>query len=101
MKRYRYIALIIAVVILVPVMLRGGDIHDAIKKGSLETVKTLLKQDKSLLERVDKDGWTPLMNALLKGQSEIAGFLIKKGADVHVKSQNGWTTISLAARYKL
>jgi ankyrin repeat protein len=47
----------------------------------------------------DSDGFTPLINAALKGNQEIVILLIKKGAGVNLRSNDGFTPLMAAAKY--
>jgi uncharacterized protein len=44
-------------------------------------------------------GWSPLAYAAWNGHAEIAGYLIKHGAEVDAKTENGSTALFFAARF--
>ncbi|HQL82806.1 MAG TPA: ankyrin repeat domain-containing protein, partial [Spirochaetota bacterium] len=44
-----------------------------------------------------KGGWTPLMEAAARGKTEIVRFLIKAGADVNARSDEGRTATGYAS----
>ena len=47
----------------------------------------------------DKDGWTPLYLASIRGALEVVRLLLERGADVKVKDKNGETALQeVAAR---
>jgi ankyrin repeat protein len=54
---------------------------DAIKRGDLESVKTLIESEESINQE-DDAGWTALNWAAAKGQIEIVKLLLDRGADV-------------------
>jgi ankyrin repeat protein len=60
-----------------------GPIHDAARKGDVKKVKELLASDPKLVSDRDKNGDTPLHQAALHGQLEVAEVLIVAGADVN------------------
>jgi ankyrin repeat protein len=77
---------------------RGKLIIKAAKSGDVETIKTLIKSDPSLIEARDSDGSTPLHCATWKGQEKVAEFLVAAGADVNAINQNDhWGTTPLHA----
>lgn len=47
---------------------------------------------------VDFYGWPPITYAAFNGHAEIVEYLIKKGADINTKTENGSTALYLAAR---
>ncbi len=59
------------------------DIHDAVRKGDLERVRSLVEADAELVNLKDEDGRTPLHWACLGGRNEIVAFLIEKGAELN------------------
>lgn len=77
----------------------AGDIHDAINKGDMAETKAILKDNPGSLHATDKDGRTPLHLAIIKGNRELAEFLVKSGADVNAKDAAGETPRSYAVKY--
>ncbi|UCD63113.1 MAG: ankyrin repeat domain-containing protein [Candidatus Zixiibacteriota bacterium] len=77
----------------------AGQIHNAAEQGNLETVRTLLESDASLLNSRLENGQTPLHRAAYTGQTEVAGFLLAKGADVNARTNSGSTPLHGAAYY--
>ena len=63
---------------------------------SLELVKWLVAHGCDVDPVSEDRGYTPLMDAVWKGNADIAGFLIKQGADVNRLSKDGQTMIVLA-----
>jgi len=80
-----------------------GDIFDAIKDGNLDSVRSILAADPTQVNAKDQDGTTPLHEAAGKGQTEVAGLLIDKGANVNASTGGFWsvgatTPLHFAAR---
>jgi ankyrin repeat protein len=76
----------------------GKEFIKAAKKGDLDQLKALLKNDKTLLDTRDTDGSTALHCATWKGHLEVVKFLLKAGADVHAHNSNDhWGTTPLHA----
>ena len=66
----------------------------AIREPSLKAANILIDAPKINLNAFNALGESPLMLAALKGQFEIAGKLVKNGADVN---KTGWTPLHYAA----
>ncbi|MDR2440102.1 MAG: ankyrin repeat domain-containing protein [Planctomycetaceae bacterium] len=78
------------------------DIHlifDAIKKDNFEAVKEFVKKDKTLVNKTDDDGETPLHVAtMLDAKIEIIQYLIEKSVNINAKNNNGLTPLHHAVR---
>jgi len=66
-------------------MHQAHDLTEAAKLGDLETVKTILGSFPELIDRRDDTGATALHYAALGGHSDLALFLIERGADVNAR----------------
>jgi len=76
-----------------------GEIHDAAKRGDVETVRKLLKGDPNLVFSQDvSSGATPLHYAAQEGHKDVAELLLANHADVNAKTFNGATPLHLAAQ---
>ena len=74
------------------------ELFQAVNAGDLYQVRTLLETQPSLLEAEDKDGYTPLIKACQTMKSDIAEYLIDKGADVNAKGGELGITPLMAIR---
>jgi prolyl 4-hydroxylase len=63
--------------------------HSAASGGDLATIKKLQKTDKQALLAPDRNGWKPIHEAARSGETEIVDILIKEGADVNERTNNG------------
>ena len=75
-----------ALVIASTSMVFGSAIHDAARKGDVKKVKEILASDPKTVNEQDNNGDTPLHQAALHGQYNVAEALIAAGADVNVKN---------------
>ncbi|MFB0566615.1 MAG: ankyrin repeat domain-containing protein [Candidatus Aminicenantaceae bacterium] len=82
------------------VTLLGSDIHDAIQKGDVARVKTLISNNKELINMKSEKGQTPLHLAVQTGSQEIVAFLISQGADINAKDSEGNTPLLTALAFK-
>jgi ankyrin repeat protein len=86
----------------VAVMLGGctysaSDLHCALREGNFEELKSILATKPELVNAKDKDGLSPLLNAVLTDQESVVGLLLANGADVNVKDKEGMTALHWSA----
>jgi ankyrin repeat protein len=77
--------------------LQAAPIHDAAAAGDLETLRSLLDADPTLLESGNMHGFTPLHAACFNGQVTVAHYLIDQGADIMSRDNNRFTPLHWAA----
>lgn len=65
----------------------AAQIHDAAEKGDLKVVKAMLAKSPKLVDSRNEDGRTALQLAAWNKQKAIVSVLLKKGADVNLKSE--------------
>jgi ankyrin repeat protein/L-ascorbate metabolism protein UlaG (beta-lactamase superfamily) len=94
------IILIIIILFFFTVTLLGSDIHDAIQKGDVAQVKTLISSNKELIHMKSDKGQTPLHIAVQNGSQEIVEFLIAQGADINARDSEGNTPLLTALAFK-
>jgi uncharacterized protein len=66
----------------------------ALRESSGKVADVLISSPKIDVNFVSEDGETPLMMAVIKGQTELAMKMIEKGADIN---KTGWTPLHYAA----
>jgi len=94
------IILVILILFFFVVVLLGNDLHDAIQKGDVARVKTLISDNKDLLHLKSDKGQTPLHLAVQNGSQEIVEFLISQGADINARDSEGNTPLITALALK-
>ncbi|MGV8121609.1 MAG: ankyrin repeat domain-containing protein [Candidatus Xenobiia bacterium LiM19] len=78
------------------------EIRRAFLCGDLAQVKSLLKNDPSLVNTIDETGASPLHYAVdhirqwESGQIEVVEYLLSHGADINVVNRNGSTSLGIA-----
>lgn len=72
--------------------------HIAVSKENIEIVKVLATNKKLVNEKGSKDGSTALMIAVEKGNLAICEILLKAGADLMTKKNDGWCALHLASK---
>ncbi len=66
------------------------DIFESSATGKFDSVANFVYKEKELINSFSEDGFTPLGLACFFGNEEIARFLLLKGAEVNVPSNNGF-----------
>jgi len=100
MSSKKIIILVILFLFFFVVTLLGSDIHDAIQKGDVTKVKTLISGNKELIHEKSDKGQTPLHLAVQNGDQEIVEFLISQGADINARDSEGNTPLLTALAFK-
>jgi ankyrin repeat protein len=78
------------------VFVTGQDIHEAAEKGDVATLKVLLERNPELINGKDFYGETSLHYACVRGHIDVVEFLIKKGANLHVKDNDEFSPLHFA-----
>ena len=94
------IILVILILFFFTLVLLGNDLHDAIQKGDVAKIKTLISNNKELINMKSEKGQTPLHLAVQNGSQEIVDFLISQGADINAKDSEGNTPLITALALK-
>jgi ankyrin repeat protein len=64
--------------------------------GFMPTVRYLVEELRLDVNAVDVQGYTPVMGAAYRGDNEMVEYLVAHGADLQVRSKNGWVTTDFA-----
>ncbi len=62
--------------------------YEACALGDLETVRRLVREDRSVLHQYSSDGYAPLGFATFFGHSDVDRYLLEQGADVNAPARN-------------
>jgi len=81
----------------VPLPQSGKSMHAAVISGNLEAIKQLIQSGADLNEKEPAGGSSPLISACVFNQIEIALELIKAGANLNFKNNEGSTPLHTAA----
>lgn len=74
----------------------GAELHRAVARQDLEKVRSILKENSSVVEVMDKFGLTPLMVAAQKGFTDVMEILLEFNADPNYANSNGKTSLMVA-----
>ncbi|MDA3953337.1 MAG: ankyrin repeat domain-containing protein [Bacteroidales bacterium] len=72
-------------------------LFSSIRNGEIETFKTIIEKDNSVINATNRSSSTPLNFAASLNQVEICNYLIDNNADVNVANVNGSTAIQFAS----
>jgi ankyrin repeat protein/L-ascorbate metabolism protein UlaG (beta-lactamase superfamily) len=90
--------LVVAVLMVIgTTLLDASEIHEAANDNDIKRIKTLLKEDPSLLNARDDEGMTALNIAAFNGNTEIVNELLERGADLSIGDIDGSQPIHCAA----
>ncbi|XP_043924134.1 protein phosphatase 1 regulatory subunit 27 [Protopterus annectens] len=70
--------------------------QDHIRQSDLEQVGRFIRAGKVRLNTIYLSGMAALHEAVLSGNLECVKLLVKYGADIHQKDENGWTPLHMA-----
>nr|XP_023666517.1 protein phosphatase 1 regulatory subunit 27-like [Paramormyrops kingsleyae] len=70
--------------------------QDHIRQGDLEQIGRFLRAKKVRLDTIYLSGMAALHEAVLTGNLECVKLLVKYGADVHQRDEDGWTPLHMA-----
>ena len=74
-----------------------GLLHLAALSGNVLTIEAVLSTNFDINARCTASGLTPLLVCLMAGRLEAASYLLGRGADEYLKSEEGLTVLSAAA----
>ncbi|MDF3078579.1 MAG: hypothetical protein K0S09_2468 [Sphingobacteriaceae bacterium] len=75
--------------------IKEPDIHEASAAGKFDSVANIIYNQPELINTYSDDGFTPLGLACYFEHEEIARYLLLKGADVNLPSNNGFNVFPL------
>ncbi|XP_018611838.1 protein phosphatase 1 regulatory subunit 27 isoform X1 [Scleropages formosus] len=70
--------------------------QDHIRQGDLEQIGRFIRARKVRLDTVYLSGMAALHEAVLSGNLECVKLLVKYGADIHQRDEDGWTPLHIA-----
>lgn len=74
-------------------------IFNVARTGTVAEVEELMKQDPDIINQTNENGFSPLILACYKGNTEVAEFLMDHVKNVNYKSQEGTALAGLSVKY--
>ncbi len=78
---------------------KAKSVFDVARTGTVAEVKDLMKQNPDIINQTNENGFSPLILACYKGNTEVAEFLMDHVKDVNYKSQEGTALAGLSVKY--
>ncbi|MCP4723656.1 MAG: hypothetical protein GY863_01395 [bacterium] len=100
MNKRSILIFIMILLMCISIPVSAQDIHEAAKNGEMQTVKNIIEADPEKLDSLDERGYTPLLRAAIGGHTEIAEYLIDKGANIEAKERYQMTPLFWAINQK-
>nr|XP_057906082.1 protein phosphatase 1 regulatory subunit 27 [Doryrhamphus excisus] len=70
--------------------------QDIVRRGELEQIGRFIRTRKVRVDTLFHSGMAALHEAVLTGNLEVVKLLVKHGADVHQRDEDGWTPLHMA-----
>jgi hypothetical protein len=81
------------------ILLNAQSLEEYIRNGDVESVRSILENNPGLLDKEVSSGMKPLHYAAYLGKTEIARYLISKGANIDEETTGHFTPLNYAVRY--
>lgn len=78
---------------------KAKSVFDIARSGTLAELKEVMKQNPDIINETNENGFSPLILACYRGNTEVADFLIDNVKDLDYKSQEGTALAGLSIRY--
>lgn len=78
---------------------KAKSIFDIARSGTVAEVKEVMKQDPEIINKLNENGFSPLILACYRGNTEVAKFLIDHVKDLNYKSKEGTALAGLSVKY--
>ena len=98
-EKCKIIVFIISVLILLPASLFPQNIVSLVNKGDLQAVKSQIEKDPELINYKDRVGYGLLHWAAISAKTDIAGYLVSKGADINERAWKNFYPLLLAVMW--
>ncbi|MCU7615496.1 ankyrin repeat domain-containing protein [Chryseobacterium sp. GMJ5] len=99
MKKIIFIGLLFLSFSLITAQEKMKTVFDVARSGTVEELKNMMKKNPDVINQTNEGGFSPLILACYRGNTEVAKFLMDHVKDVNYKSQEGTALAGLAVKY--
>ena len=92
--------LIVFVIVTSNCFAQQKSIFDVSRSGTLHEIEVLYKENKNCINEINEYGFSPLILACYKGNTEVAKFLIEKKSNLNYVSDEGTALMAAVVRGK-
>jgi len=78
---------------------KAKSVFDVARSGTVAELKLLMNKNPDIINQTNENGFSPLILACYRGNTEVADFLIDHVKDLNYKSQEGTALAGLSIRY--
>ncbi|MBD8083876.1 ankyrin repeat domain-containing protein [Chryseobacterium caseinilyticum] len=78
---------------------KAKSVFDIARSGTVAELKDLMKNNLDVINQANENGYSPLILACYRGNTEVADFLIDNVKDVDYKSQDGTALAGISVRH--
>jgi ankyrin repeat protein len=96
MSKFKYLMPLFILLVVCTRFAYADAIHEAAARGDTQKLASLLEQ-KKIINRIDRNGRTPLFHAIYNGKQSTAKFLIREGANLNIVDRYGYNALAIAA----
>lgn len=91
--------LLFSMMLVMPLFKSQKSVYDIARTGTVQELKDLMSHDKEVINTPNEQGFSPLILACYRGNTEVAEFLINNVKDINYKSNEGTALAGLSIRY--
>jgi len=99
MRRLIFTALLFLSSFLISAQEKTKSVFDIARSGSVTELQELMKQNPDVINQTNEGGFSPLILACYRGNTEVAKFLMDHVKDINYKSQEGTALAGLSVKY--
>ncbi|PIF47552.1 hypothetical protein CLU96_4610 [Chryseobacterium sp. 52] len=99
MKKIIFIISVFLNLFLISAQEKAKSIFDIARSGTVNEVKDLMKQDPDIINQTNENGFSSLILACYRGNTEVAKFLMDNVKDINYKSKEGTALAGLSVKY--
>ena len=75
-----------------------NDVYNVARSGTVDELKALMKSDPDIINKINSDGYSPLILACYKGNVDVAKYLIDHVKDINYTSVMGTALMSATVK---